>query len=112
MDKMIWTPPILDLSVDRYVAWKAWLAKWNDYFIMTELGKKAPEYQCAMLRYTFTDETRNIYDTLGLSENDANDVTKIMMLWKVLQKELSMKLWKGMSSTVECKKRGNCLVIS
>ena len=78
MDKMSWTPPILDLSVDRYVAWKAWLAKWNDYFIVTELGKKAAAYQCAMLRYTFTDETRNIYDTLGLSENDANDVTKII----------------------------------
>ena len=78
MDKMSWNPPILDLSVDRNVAWKAWLAQWNDYFIVTELGKKAPAYQCAMLRYTFTDEARNIYDTLGLSENDANDVTKII----------------------------------
>ena len=75
---MSWTPPVLDLSVDRYVAWKAWLAKWNDYYIVTELVKKEPAYQCAMLRYTFTDETRNIYDTLNLSENDAKDVAKII----------------------------------
>ena len=44
MDKISWTPPLLDLLVDRYVAWEAWLAKWNDYFIVTELGKKTPEY--------------------------------------------------------------------
>ena len=65
MDKMSWTPPIVDLSVDRYVARKAWWAKWNDYFIVTELGKKALGHQCVMQMYAFTDETRNIYDTLG-----------------------------------------------
>ena len=53
-------------------------AKWIDYCIVTELEKKTPEYQSAMLRYTFTDETRNIYESLNLSETDAKDIEKII----------------------------------
>ena len=78
MAEALWTPPALDLSVDRYAAWRAWKAKWIDYCIVTELEKKAPEYQSAMLRYTFTDETRNIYESLNLSETDAKDTAKII----------------------------------
>ena len=61
MAEALWTPPVLDLSVDHYTAWRAWKAKWIDYCIATELEKKAPEYHSAVLRYTFADETRNIY---------------------------------------------------
>ena len=41
-------PPILDLGVDRYASFKQWKARWEDYVIVSELGKKDPEYQCAM----------------------------------------------------------------
>ena len=78
MAEALWTPPVLDLSVDRYTAWRAWKAKWIDHCIVTELEKKPPEYQSAMLRYTFTDETRNIYESLNLSETDAKDTEKII----------------------------------
>ena len=78
MEEALWTPPVLDLSVDRYTAWRAWKAKWIDYCIVKELEKKAPEYQSAMLRYTFTDETRNIYGSLNLSATDAKDTAKII----------------------------------
>ena len=38
-------PPILDLGVDRYASFKQWKARWEDYVIVSELGKKDPEYQ-------------------------------------------------------------------
>ena len=78
MAEALWTPPVLDLSVDRYAAWRAWKAKWIDYCIVTELEKKAPEYQSAMLRQTFTDEMRDAYESLNLSETDAKDTAKII----------------------------------
>ena len=31
-----------------------------------------------MLRYTFTDKTRNMYESLNLSEMDAKDTAKII----------------------------------
>lgn len=74
----MWTPPILDLAVDRYAAWKNWNEKWKDYGVVTELEKKPKDYQCSILRYTFTDETRKIYNTLKLSEEDSKDPEKII----------------------------------
>ena len=71
-------PPILDLGVDRYASFKQWKARWEDYVIVSELGKKDPEYQCAMLRFTFNEETRNIYESLGLSKDDSKNVYKII----------------------------------
>ena len=38
-------PPILNLGVDRYASFKQWKARWEDYVIVSELGKKDPEYQ-------------------------------------------------------------------
>ena len=67
------TPPILDLSVDRYFAFKSWKEKWNDYVLITDLSAKTPEYKSAMVRYTFTAETRNIYDSLNLTEGEKKD---------------------------------------
>ena len=64
------SPPRLDLSVERYAAFKSWKAKWDDYVMLSALDSKSAEYQAAMLRYTFTDNTRQIYESLKLSEND------------------------------------------
>ena len=50
--------PKLDLSVDRFSAYKSWRAKWDDYVMLTELNTKDAACQAAMLRYAFTDETR------------------------------------------------------
>ena len=66
-------PPILDLSVDRYSAYKAWHNRWIDYSIVTKLQDETPEYRCSMLRYTFTEETRKIYNTLNLTADEAKD---------------------------------------
>ena len=71
---------------------------------MTELEKKSPAYQCAMLRYTFTDETRNIYDSLGLSENGTNDVTKIIDALEDVAKGIVNET---LERHVDYKKRGN-----
>ena len=43
--KNLWTPPTLDLSVDRYAAFKAWRTQWEDYAIITELDQKPNQYQ-------------------------------------------------------------------
>ena len=66
-------PPILDLSVDRYSAYRAWFDRWTDYSIVTKLKDESAEYRCSMLRYTFTEETRKIYNTLNLNADEAKD---------------------------------------
>ena len=71
-------PPTLDLSVDRYAAWTIWKQKWSDYSLLTKLSEQSTEYQCALLRYTFTDETRNVYESFNLSTEDAKDPKKIL----------------------------------
>ena len=71
-------PPKLDLSVDRLCAFKAWKDRWTDYAVVTELEQKSAEYQCSMLRYTFTEETRKIYNTLGLTTDEAKNATTII----------------------------------
>lgn len=43
-------PSVIDLSIDRYDAWRTWKKKWEE--------DKA--FAAATLRYIFTDETRNI----------------------------------------------------
>jgi hypothetical protein len=64
----ILNPPKLDLSVDRYAAFKTWKVRWTDYTIITELRRKDADYQCAMLRYSFTEDTQKIYESLNLAE--------------------------------------------
>ena len=63
-------PPTLDLSVDRYAAFQVWYEKWLDYALLTDLADKPQKYQAAMLRYTFSEESRNIYESLGLNEEE------------------------------------------
>jgi len=73
------TPPKLDLSMDRYAAWKTWKQMWNDFVMITKLkAEEDAEYVAAMIRYTFTDDTRNIYDSLNLSEAKNNDPAVII----------------------------------
>ena len=40
--------PRLDLSVDRYSAFKSWKSKWDDYVMLSNLEAKQPAYQAAM----------------------------------------------------------------
>ena len=87
----LWSPPILDLSMNRYAAWKTWKARWEDYTIVTELNTKAQAYQCSMLRYAFNEETRKIYDSLSLSEDDRKDITKIMEAMETFSKGIINK---------------------
>ena len=73
-----WQPPILDLSVDRYAAYKSWISRWTDYKVVTKLDEQSVEYQCSMLRYTFSEETRRIYDTFALTEEQEKDPKVIL----------------------------------
>ena len=73
-----WEPPKLDLGVERYNAFKSWKQRWKDYSIVTKLNDESAEYKCSMLRYTFSDETQKIYDTLGLTDDEEKDVNIII----------------------------------
>ena len=68
-----WEPPKLDLSVDRYSAFVAWHDQYKDYAVVTKLDEETPEVRCSTLRYTFSEETRKIYNTLGLTVDEAKD---------------------------------------
>lgn len=71
-------PPKLDLSVDRYAAYKTWRFRWDDYVVVTKLGNESASYQSAMLRYSFSEETQRIYRTLEISEAESNNVGAIL----------------------------------
>ena len=73
-----WEPPKLDLGVERYNAFKSWKQRWKDYSIVTKLNDESAEYKCSMLRYTFSDETQKIYETLGLTDDEEKDVNIII----------------------------------
>ena len=68
-----WEPPKLDLGADRYSAFKAWKQRWKDYTIVTKMNDESAEYKCSMLRYTFSDDTQKIYDTLALTDDEAKN---------------------------------------
>ena len=71
-------PPKLDLSVDRYSAFKAWKDRWDDYAVVSSLSTQTNEYQCSMLRYTFTEDTRKIYNTLNLTADESKNLNTII----------------------------------
>ena len=73
-----WEPPKLDLSVDRHCAFKAWKESWDDYAIITKLEEQSAAYQCSVLRYTFTEDTRKIYNTLELTDAEKQNKTTIL----------------------------------
>ena len=60
----------MDLTVDRYNAFKAWKDRFDDYAVVSKLDQEDPAYQCSILRYCFTEETRKIYNTLALTEEE------------------------------------------
>ena len=77
-DGMKISVPRLDLSVERYSAFRSWKSKWEDCAMLTKLETREKPYQAAMLRYSFVDDTRQIYETLKLSDEDSKDPDKIM----------------------------------
>ena len=73
-----WEPPKLDLSVDRYNAFTVWKDRFDDYAIVSKLDQEDPAYQCSILRYCFTEDTRKIYNTLTMTELERKDSKVIM----------------------------------
>ena len=71
-------PPPLDLSVDRYSVWRTWRKRWEDFYTITGLKNEEKSFVAATLRYTFTDETRNIYESLNLTEQEEKDPKVIL----------------------------------
>ena len=70
--------PRLDLSVERYNAFKSWKSKWEVYMMLSNLGAKDAPYQAAMLRYAFSDDTRQIYESFKLSNDDNKNPARIL----------------------------------
>ena len=50
----------IDLTVDRYAAFKSWKTKRQDYTLLSRLKDKDEEFQSAIMCYTFSAETRNV----------------------------------------------------
>ena len=66
-------PPPLDLSVNRYSVWRTWRKRWEDFYTIAGLKNEEKSYVAAVIKYTFTDETRNIYESLNLTEQEEKD---------------------------------------
>lgn len=66
--------PKLDLSVNRYAAFKTWKDRWEHYVIVTKLAEESAGYQASLLRYSFTEDTRKIHN---LSEAESKASTTI-----------------------------------
>ena len=73
-----WEPPKLDLSVDRYNAFKTWNDRFSDYAVVSKLEAETAEYKCSILRYCFTEDTRRIYNTLTLTDEEKKDYKVII----------------------------------
>ena len=97
-----WEPPKLDLSVDRYNAFKTWKDRFDDYAVVSKLEQEDPAYQCSILRYCFSEDTRKIYNTLTMTELEQKDMKII-----VTKLEESMSLWNGTYFTTDYKKKGS-----
>ena len=72
------SPPMLDLTVGRFVAFCSWIEKWHEYVLLSDLEMKPAAYQAAMLRYMFSSEVRNIYESLNLTKNEKTDPAIIL----------------------------------
>ena len=81
-----WEPPKLDLSVDRYNAFKCWHERWKDYAVVSKLAEESEEYKCSVLRYTFSEDTRRIYESLQLSDDDKKNSATIITKLEVFAK--------------------------
>ena len=72
------TVPKLDLSVERYSAYRSWKSKWDDYVLLSNLETRPAPYRAAMLRYAFSDDTRQIYDSFKLTDADNQNPDRIL----------------------------------
>ena len=88
-------PPVLDLNVERYAAFRAWKEKWDDYVLLSGLGDKDKKMQAAMLRYTFSTDTQKIYTSLSLSTATKEDP-------KLITDELEKYAKGTINETLEC----------
>ena len=79
-------PPKLDLSVDRYCAFKTWKERYTDFTVVTKLTDLSEEYQASMVRFTFTEETRKIYNTLNLTTEEEKSAKTIIDKLEVFAK--------------------------
>ena len=70
--------PVLELGVDKYSAFKLWKERWDDYELLSDFQEKDPNVQAALLRYSFTEETRKIYSSLALNNEEKNDHKEIL----------------------------------
>ena len=46
--------------------------------MVSKLDAETPEYRCSVLRYCFTEDTRRIYNTLTLTEEEKKDPKEII----------------------------------
>ena len=64
--------------MNRYSVWRTWRKRWEDFYTITGLKNEEKSFVAATLRYTFTDETRNIYESLNLTEQEEKDPKVIL----------------------------------
>ena len=88
----------LDLTYQLIGTWKVWKQKWSDYTLLTQLHENPKEYQSAMLRYTFIDETINQCQWMNLSNEDTKHPATTIECLETFTKGI-MKLW---ISTLSC----------
>ena len=79
-------PPTLELSAEKHDTWKTWKGRWDDYAVVTGLAERDETYKCAVLRYTFTEETRKIYESLNLSQKESQICNTIITKLKTFAK--------------------------
>ena len=105
-------PPLLDLTADRYAAFKSWKTKWQDYVLLSVLKDKDEEFQSAMMRYTFSAEKRNIYDSLNLSGADSKKPARIMAAMEDFAKGILSETLERHSFNSRRQEEGKSLMIS
>ena len=77
-------PHHLDLkhSGDAAENWRQWQEKYNNYFMISRLGRESPPYQLAMFKRTIGDDAFKVIKTFSYAEDEnAND-------WQVLMDKI------------------------
>ena len=69
-------PDRLDIASDRGELFNVWRERWEDYVLLSGLGRAEPSVQIAALRDCLTDDTVRVLRNLELSETDRIDVKK------------------------------------
>ena len=50
----------------------------DDYSLLTKLSEQPKDSQCALFLCTFTDETKDVNESLNLSKEEPKDANKIL----------------------------------